>query len=307
MKFEYCSYVTICFLKCFFMLLSSSVMSDSLRPHGLQHPRLPCPLTTPRVCYNSCASSQWYHPTISSSVIPFFSWLQSFPASGSFLMSQLFVLGGQSTGISALTSVLSMNIQGSFLLELTGELLVVLATHKNLLQHDSSKAWILQCSASFMFQLSQPYMTTGKTIALTRRTFVGKVMSLLLNMLSRLVIASLPRSKCLLISWLQSLATVILEPKKVKSVTVSNVSPSICHEVMGLDAMVLVFWMLGFKPVLFILSFFTFKRLFSSFLLSTLRVLSCTYLRLLVLSPQSWFHPLLHPAQHFSWCTLNIS
>ena len=92
-----------------------------------------------------------------------------------------------------------------------------------------------------MVQLSQPYMTTGKTIALTRRTFVGKVMSLLLNMLSRLVIASLPRSKCLLISWLQSLSTVILEPKKIKSVTVSNVSPSICHEVMRLDAMVLVF------------------------------------------------------------------
>ena len=114
MKFEYCSYVTICFLKCFFMLLRSSVMSDSLRPHGLQHARLPCPLTTPRVCYNSCASSQWYHPTISSSVIPFFSWLQSFPASGSFLMSQLFVSGGQGIGASASASVLPKNIQDWF-------------------------------------------------------------------------------------------------------------------------------------------------------------------------------------------------
>ena len=92
-----------------------------------------------------------------------------------------------------------------------------------------------------MVQLSHPYMTRGKTIALTRRTFVGKVMSLLFNMLSRLVIAFLPRSKCLLISWLQSPAAVILEPKKIKSVTVSIVSPSICHEVMGLDAMILVF------------------------------------------------------------------
>ena len=131
-------------------------------------------------------------------------------------------------------------------------------------------------------------------------------MSLLLNMLSRLVTASLPRSKCLLISWLQSLWTVILEPKKIKSVTVSNVSPSVCHEVMGLDAVVLVFWMLSFKPAFFTLSSFTFKRLFSSFLLSTLRVLACTYLGCWY-SWQSWFQPLLHPAQHFSWCTLNIS
>ena len=111
-------------------------------------------------------------------------------------------------------------------------------------------------------------MTTGKTITLTRWTFVGKVMSLLFNMLSRLVIAFLPRSKCLLISWLQSPSAVILEPKKIKFVTVSIVSPSICHEVMGLDAMILVFWMLSFKPA-FSLSSFTFiKRLFSSSSLS---------------------------------------
>ena len=102
------------------------------------------------------------------------------------------------------------------------------------------KASILQCSAFFIVQLSHPYMTTGKTIALTRRTFVGKVMSLLFNMLSRLVIAFLPRSKCLLISWLQSPSVVILEPPKIKSVTVSIVSPSIYHEVMGPDAMILV-------------------------------------------------------------------
>ena len=115
------------------------------------------------------------------------------------------------------------------------DLLAVQGTLKTLLQHHSSKASILQCSAFFIVQLSHPYMTIGKTIALTRRTFVGKVMSLLLNMLSRLVITFLPRSKRLLISWLQSPSAVILEPRKIKSVTVSTVSPSICHEVMGLD------------------------------------------------------------------------
>ena len=114
-------------------------------------------------------------------------------------------------------------------------------TLKSLFQHYTSKASILQHSAFFIVQHLHPYMTTGKTIALTRRAFVGKVMILLLNMLSRLVIAFLPRSKRLLISWLQSPSAVILEPKKVKSVTVSTVSPSICHEVMGLDAMILVF------------------------------------------------------------------
>ena len=112
---------------------------------------------------------------------------------------------------------------------------------KSLLQHHSSKASILWCSAFFIVQLSHPYMTTGKTIALTRQTFVGKVMSLLLNMLSRLVITFLPRSNHLLVSWLQSPSAVILEPQKIKSVTISTVSPSIPHEVMGLDAMILVF------------------------------------------------------------------
>ena len=119
------------------------------------------------------------------------------------------------------------------------DLLAVQGTLKSLLQHHSSKASILQHSAFFIVQLSHPYMTTGKTIVLTRRTFVGKVMSLLFNMLSRLVIAFLPRSKCLLISWLQSPSAVILEPLKIKSATVSTVSPSICHEVMGPDAMIL--------------------------------------------------------------------
>ena len=120
-------------------------------------------------------------------------------------------------------------------------------------------------------------MTAGKTTALTRWTFVGKVMSLLFNTLSRLVIALLPRSKRLSISWLQSPSAVLLEPKKIKSVTVSIVSPSICYEVMGLDAMIFVFWMLNFKPA-FSLSSFTFiQKFFSSSLLSAIRVVSSAY------------------------------
>ena len=121
------------------------------------------------------------------------------------------------------------------------DLLAVQEALKSLLQHDSSKASILQCLAFFIVQLSHLYMTTGKTIALTGQTFVGKVMSLLFNMLSRLVIAFLLRSKRLLISWMQSPSAEILEPKKMKSSTVSIVYPSISHEVMGPDAMILVF------------------------------------------------------------------
>ena len=121
------------------------------------------------------------------------------------------------------------------------DFLAIQGTLKSLLQHHNSKVSILWHSAFFTVQLSHPYMTTGKTIALTRWIFVGKVMSLLLNMLSRLVITFLPRSKCLLISWPQSPSAVILEPQKIKSDTVSTVSPSICHEVMGPDAMIFVF------------------------------------------------------------------
>ena len=150
-------------------------------------------------------------------------------------MSQFFASGGQSTTVSASASVLPMNIQDWFPLEWL-DLLAVQRTLKNLPQHHSSKASILWRSAFFIVQLSHPYRTTGETIALTRRTFVGKVMFLLFNMLSRLVIAFLPRSKHLLISWLQSPSAVILEPRKIKSATVSFVSPSVCHEVMGLDA-----------------------------------------------------------------------
>ena len=152
------------------------------------------------------------------------------------------------------------------------DLLAVQGTLKSLLQYHSSKASILQHSAFFIVQLSHPHMTTGKTIALTRRIFVGKVMSLFFNKLSRLVITFLPRSKYLLISWLPSPSAVILEPKKIKSVR--TVSPFICHEMMGPDAMIFVFWMLSFKPT-FSLSSFTFiKRLISFSSLSAIRVVS---------------------------------
>ena len=153
-------------------------------------------------------------------------------------MSQLSTSGGQSIGVSASTSVLPGLI--SFRIDWL-DLLAVQGTLKSLLQYHSSKASILQRLAFFIVQLSHPYMTTGKTIALTRQTFVDKVMSLLFNMLSRSIITFLLRSKCLLISWLQSPSAVILEPKIIKSVTVPIVSPSICHEVMGPNAMIFVF------------------------------------------------------------------
>ena len=220
---------------------SRSVVSDSLRPHESQHARPSCLSPTPGVHSDSCPSSQWCHPTISSSVVPFSSCPQSFPASGSFQMSQLFTWGGQSIGVSALASVLPMNTQDWSPLGWTGWISLQSKGLSSLLQHHSSKASILWHSAFFTVQLSQPYMTTGKNIALTRWTFFGKVISLLFNMLSRLVITFLPRSKCLLISWLKSPSAVILEPPKIKSLTVSIVFPSICHEVMGPDALILVF------------------------------------------------------------------
>ena len=198
-------------------------MSDSFPPHELQHTRPPCPPPTPRFHPNSCASTRWCHPAISLSAIPFSSCSQSLPELGSFPMSQLFTWGGQSIGVSASASVLPMNTQDWSPLEWTGwisfrmdwlNLLAVQGTLKSLLQHHSSKASILRCSAFFTAQLSHLYMTAGKTIALTRWTLIGKVMSLLLSMLSRLVITFLPRRKHLLISWLQSPSAVTWELKK---------------------------------------------------------------------------------------------
>ena len=205
-------------------------MFESLWPHGLQHTRLPCPSSTPGGCSNSCPLSQWCHPTISSSVTLFSSCLQSFPASGSFPVSQLFASCGQRFSFSMSPSseysgLISFRIDWFYLLAIQGTL-------KSLLQHHNLKASILWWSAFFMIQSSYPYMTTGKTIALTIWTFVSKVISLLFNTLSRFVIAFLPKSKRLLISWLQSPSAVIMEPKKIKSVTVSTFPLCVCHEMI---------------------------------------------------------------------------
>ena len=159
----------------------------------------------------------------------------------------------------------------------------LLAVQRCSLQHHNLKASVLRCSTFFMVQLSHQYMTTGKTIALTIWTFVSKVMLLLFSKLSRFVTAFLPRSKHLSSSWLQSPSTVILESRKIKSVTVSIFSPSICHEVMGPRAMILAFWKLSFKPAFSLSSFTLIKRFFSSSWFSAVKVVSSAYLRLLVL------------------------
>ena len=212
---------------------SHSVVSDSLRPHGLQHTRLPCPSPTPGIYPNFMSidsvmpSNHLFlcHPLLLPP--PIFASMRVF-ANESVLRMRWPKYWSFSFSISP-----SSEYSGLVFFRMDW-----MGTLKSLLQHHSSKASILWHSAFFMVQLSHPYMITGKTIALTRWTFVGKVMSLLFNMLSSLVITFLPRSKHLLISWLQSPSAVILEPKKIKSDTVS---PFISHEVMGPDAMIFVF------------------------------------------------------------------
>ena len=185
------------------------------------------------------------------------------------------------------------------------DLLAVQRTLKSLLQHHNSKASVLWCSAFYIVQLLNAYMTTGKTIALTRWTFVGKVMSLLFNKLSRLVITFLPRSKHLVISWLQSPSTVILEPRRIQSVTVSTVSPPIFHEVTG--CMIWVFWMLSFKQALSLSSFTLIKRFFSSSSLSAFRMVSSTYLSLLIFLPAILIPACASSSPVFCRCSLHIS
>ena len=192
---------------------SCSVVSNSLWPYGLQNASLPCPLPTPGACSNSCPWSQWYHTTIYLILCPLL--LPSvFPSIRVFPSESVLCIRWPKYWSFSFNISPSNEHPGliSFRMDWL-DLLAVQGTLKSLLQHHSSKASILQHSACFTVQLSHPYMTTGKTIALTRRTFVGKVMSLLLNMLSRLVITFLPRSKRLSISWLQSPSAVILEPQ----------------------------------------------------------------------------------------------
>ena len=220
-------------------------MSDSLWSPRTAARQASLPFKFPRVCSNSCPLSQWCHPTISPSVDPSFSCPQSFPASGSFPVSWLFTSGGQSIGVSASASDLSVNIQGWFPLGLTGLI--------SLLSKGSQESFPVPQFETFNSSaFSLLYSSTlicvhdyWKNHSLTRWTVISKVMSLLFNTLSRLVTTFLPRSKGLLISWLQSPSAVILKPKKIKSVTVSTFPLSVCHEVMGsLHAMIFGFWTL---------------------------------------------------------------
>ena len=223
-------------LRLLLLFLSHSVVSDSLRPHGLQHIRLPCPLF-PGVCSNSSIESVMPSNQLIL-CLPLLLLPSIFHSIRSFPMSQLFTSGGLSIGASV--SVLPMNTQVWFPLGLTGLI--------SLLSKGLSR--VFSNTTVWKFFGAQPSLWSNFSICtwllekpvLTRLTFVGKVMALLFNMLSRFVIPFLPRGKHLLISWLQSPSTVILEPKKIKSVTVSIFSPFICHEVIVLDAMILVFF-----------------------------------------------------------------
>ena len=285
-------------------------MSDSLWPHGLQCARLPCPSSTPRACLNSCPLSQWFHPIISSSVVPFSSYLQSFPASRSFLVSGPFSSGSQRISFSF--SISPFNKYSGLISFRTDrfDLLAVQGTLKSLLQQHSSKTSILQLSAFFMVQLRHPYMTTRKKIDLTIQIFVDTIMSLIFNALSSLVIIFLPRSKHVLNffkSW-QSPSTMILEPKKRKySLSLSPLFPVslLCND--GTKCHDLSFLNVEFKPG-FSLSSFNFNKK----LLVPLCFLPLGWYHLYIwgcwyFSPQSWFQFVLHSAQYFSWCTLNIS
>ena len=178
---------------------------------------LPCPSPSPRACSNPCPLSQWYHPIISFSVIPCFSGLQCFPASGSFLKSQLFASGGQSIGASASASVLPMNIQDWFPVGLTGLMSLQSKGLSRVVSNTTVQKHQSPAFSLFYGSTLTPLPDNWEInpIGLTRQTFVGKVTSLLFNILSSFVIAFLPRSKCLLISWLWSLSAVILEPKKI--------------------------------------------------------------------------------------------
>ena len=207
-----------------------------------------------------------------------------FPITRVFSKESVFCIRWQSISVLASVSILSINIQDWFPSGLTGWILQsngLSRIFSNTTLENNTMFKSINYSALFTVQLSHPCMTAGTTIAFTRQTFVGKVMSLLFNMLSSLVIAFLPRIKHVLTSWLQLLSSVILEPKKIKSVTVSIVSPSIFHELMGLDATILVFWTLSFEPT-FSLSSFTFIKMLFNSSLSAIRVVLSAYLRLLV-------------------------
>ena len=186
------------------MLFSRSVVSDSLQPHGLQHPRLPCPSLSPRACSNSCPLSWWFHPTISTSCHPLLLLPSVFPSIRVFSNESALLIRWPKYWNFSFSISPSNEYSGLISFRIDWFDLAVQGALKSRLQHHSSKASIFQGSAFFMVQLSHPYMTTGKTIALTRWVFVGKIVSLLFNMLYGLVITFLPRGKGLLISWLHN-------------------------------------------------------------------------------------------------------
>ena len=287
-----------CFSSQYLFHFSRSVVSYSLRPEGLQHASFPVHHQFTEVTHTHV---HWVGDAIQPSP-PL-----SFPSPPAFYLSQHQGLFKWVTSSHQVAKYWSFSLSISSFSEYLGLIscridwldhLAILKTLKSL-QHHSSRASILQGSAFCIVQLSHLYMTTGKTIAVTRWIFVGKVMSLLFNMMPRLVITFLPRSKRLLISWLQSPSAVILEPPKIKSLTVSVVTPSIWLEVMGPDAVILVFWMLSFKPI-FSLSSFTFiKRLFSSSLLSAIGWCHLHIWGYWYFSQKSWFQLVLYPARQF--------
>ena len=286
-------------------------MFNSLWPHGLQNTRTPSPPLFPGVCSNLCPL-YWYtiqpsHPRSSLLLLP-----SIFPRNRVFC-SELALhirwpkyywsVSFSISPSSAYSGLISFRIDWF-------DLLVAQGTPKTLLQYYNSKASIILHSAFFMVQLSYLYMTTRKTMTLTIWTFVGKVMSLLFNMLSRLVIAFLPRSKPLLISWVQSPSGVMLEPRKIKAVTVSTLSPSACHEVMRLDAVILCSfecWVLSqffHSPLSLLSSGSLFPLLPNEWyhLRYMWYIWGCWYF-----SWQSWFLLVIHLAQHFAWYILHIS
>ena len=212
------------------LLFSHPAVSDSLQPHGLQHTRPPCPLPSPGVCPSSRSLHWWCCPTISSSDALFSFCPQSFPASETFPMSHLFTSDDQKYWNFNFSISPSSECSGLISIKIDWfNSLAVQGTFRILLQHQSLKASILWHSVFFTVQFSPLFVTTGETTGFTIQTFVGRVMSLLFNTLSRFVIAFLPRSSHLVISWLQSSSAVILELKKRKSDTTPTVSPSICH------------------------------------------------------------------------------
>ena len=250
---------------------SHSVVSNSFWPHGLQHARLPCPLPTPRSCSNSCPLSWWCHPTISSLSLP----------SPAFNLTQLQGLFQWVSSLHQVAKVLKLHLQHQFFqwifrIDFLYYWLIWSLCCPKDSQESSPAPEFESVNSSVLSLLYGPTLTCvhdyWKNHSFDYTNLWWQLMSLLFNSLSRSVIAFLPRSKCLLITWLQSPSAVILEPKKIKSVSVALFSPPICHEVIGSDSMIFVFWILSFKPA-FSLSSFTFiKRFFSFSLLYAFKV-----------------------------------